>query len=103
MLHPSVTYGDTVFKGMLATGKHDIERFAALCNTLGGEALGCGGGNGAIIFLERGVNIIHYRQRDIPEHPVIADMERYGCYPYTRKTKWKAEINSPFTGPTTMR
>ena len=47
MLHPSVTYGDTVFKGMLATGKHDIERFAALCNTLGGEALGCGGGIGA--------------------------------------------------------
>ena len=43
MLHPSVTCGDTDFKGMLAPGKHDIERFAALCNTLRGEALGCGG------------------------------------------------------------
>lgn len=28
--------------------------------------------------------MIHGRKYEVPEHPVIADMERYGVYPYRR-------------------
>jgi len=28
--------------------------------------------------------MIHNRKTEIPEHPVIADMERFGIYPYRR-------------------
>lgn len=43
----------------------------------------------------------HGRRFETPEHPVIADMERYGVYPYRRRVQWKAESNLHFTGPTT--
>ena len=45
--------------------------------------------------------MVHYRQKEIPEHPVIAQMERYGEYPYRRRVQWKEESNLHSTGPTT--
>ena len=45
--------------------------------------------------------MIHERNRQVPEHPVIAQMERYGEFPYRRRYRWKAESNSHSTGPIT--
>ena len=38
------------------------------------------------MIFEGGVNLIHgYARREIPEHPVIENMERYGEYPHRRR------------------
>jgi len=53
-----------------------------------------------IYFFSRGVNIIHGRRNGIPEHPVIADMERFGQHPFSRKRSrtWRKGNNLHSTG-----